>query len=76
MYYLSANNIGGQMQRGQQIMGNYRKNVVVVLANKMQQSQWNLIAILSNSTLFDFTHNMRAQIISPVSLNHEPRKTC
>ena len=33
-------------------------------------------SLLSNSTLFDFTHNMRAQIISPVSLNHEPRKTC
>ena len=69
------------MQRGQQIMGNYRKNVVscllqILLANPMQQSEWNLIAILSNSTLFDFTHNMRAQIISPVSLNHEPRKTC
>ena len=48
----------------------------ILLDNEMQQSQWNLIAILSNSTLFDFTHNMRAQIISPVSLNHEPRKTC
>ena len=42
----------------------------------MQQSPWNSIAASSNSTLFDFTHNMRAQIISLVSLNHEPRKTC